>query len=213
MASEERMGVKRPRTVPVSVPVKKYVKRCMNGVLETKYLQQAVDATNISATGTLAQAALFNINQGNTDATRTGNQIKVTRLKIRFTFASSVEDRIRIILLWDRQPNGAAAVIADVMAGTTYNAGFNKNNVVGHGGSRFTIVSDVTRTIQPFITATETTQQHIQTFTKSAKKTVTYGANGAAITDMATNNLFWVLFSSSGTGDLVGTLEVQYKDG
>lgn len=208
-------SVKRQRRggpeAPVAKPVKKFVKKCMDKAIETKFIENTQTATNIADSGTIVQCGLFNIVQGATDAGRTGNQIRVTRLTYRLTLTDTVMSVIRCILVWDRQPNGAAATVANVCSGANFNSGYNKDYVVGHGGSRFAIVADFTRVINPPITLTNTPSQINKVFKQD--KVVTFGGTAVTIADMATNNLFWIFWASSGATDLSGNVEIRYKDG
>jgi len=197
-------------TVPVAPPVKKFVKGCMERAMEKKFLNQAIAITDIAAGGTLQQAALFNIVQGTTDSTRVGNVIRVRSIRAHLTFTDTVMTVFRILLIWDRQPNGAAAAVADVVATATFNGLYNTNNVVGAGGSRFTIISDVTGIINPNIVTTNTPYQYNRTFL--VNKSVTFGGNAGTIADMSTNNLFFLFFASSANTDLSGNLQIKYTD-
>lgn len=203
---------KRRYTVPVAKPVKKYVKGCMSRMIEKKYLNQAISVTNIAAAGTIQQAAIFNITQGVTDATRTGNTIKIKEVWFHLTFTDTVMNVIRAVLFWDRQPNGAAAAISDVFNTSDINASFNPNTVIGHGGRRFKIVSDNQFILNPVIAATNTPVKYNRTYRFKDGVPVVFGASTGAITDVSTNNLTWIFFASAGTCDVTGNLQVKYED-
>lgn len=205
--------VKRRQTIPVAPNVKRYVKGCMSRLIEKKYLNQPITVTNISATGTVQSAALFNITQGTGDSSRTGNIIKVGALWFNLTFTDTVMNVIRAVLLWDRQPNGAGAGVSDVLVTSDINSAFNPNTVIGHGGKRFKVILDTQLVINPPIAATNTPARYNRRLTFAGGGVpVVYGGNAGTVADMTTNNLFWVLVSSSGTCDLNGNLQIKFTD-
>lgn len=203
---------KRRQTIPVAPNVKQYVKTCMERLIEKKFLNQAITITNITGAGTIQQAALFNITQGTGDSNRTGNIIKVSELWWHLTFTDTQMNVIRAVLLWDRQPNGAAAAIADVFNTSDINASFNTNTVIGHGGRRFKIVSDNQYSLIPPIVATNHPVKYNKRINFKSDVPVVFGGNAGTIADMTTNNLFWVFFSNTNTCDLSGNLQVKFTD-
>lgn len=203
-------------TAPVAPKVKKYVKRCMNQMLETKRMIRSLSITNITGAGTIIPFELWDITQGTTDASRTGNQIKIQRLFCRLTFSNDAVCKIRVVVAWDRQPNGANAAILDILNTADTSSVYNPNTVVGHGGNRIKVIYDKTFFLELNVTATNDQRQFIWNWygkKYGLPKTITFGANDGLVTDMASNNLVGYCLANVDTADLVASAEIVYTDG
>ncbi len=90
------------------------------GMLNVEYKFHDVDSTSqtVSSAATIVQ--LTNIPQGDTDITRDGAQVKLTRLNIKYllTDNGAATPSIRVMLIHDKQTNGAIYAIGDLLANT-----------------------------------------------------------------------------------------------
>lgn len=203
----------RRKKVPVAKNVKTYVKRCMDMVIPDKWNDSNCGATNPAVTGTVTGSYLCTIQQGTTDVTRIGNTIRVKRLKLSGFWSSGAAEIVRLVVLWDKQPNGATPAIADIFVSGTPNVTtcFNHDNVVGYGGSRFEVILDRMSTLEPDDTTTGTTDYVTVKFDKKMNKIVRYDGNAGTVADMVTGNLVFVHFGG-GTADFTGTITTMYHD-
>lgn len=81
----------------------------------------SADALDLVLTETTALQNLIFIPQGSNFTERIGNEITITTIQINFDIKSqspsnggTLTDVARVLLIYDRQPNGATALIADV---------------------------------------------------------------------------------------------------
>lgn len=200
------------KKVPVAKSVKTYVKKCMDRVLEPKYTTLQLTQSNITSAGVVLATPLGFITQGTTDASRTGNMIHVKRIRVLGHFGDSTASPStvnRFIILWDRQPNGAAPAFGEIIATNDVNGPYNSDTVVGWGGDRFTIIHDTRTTIWQ-----ESTGGNLPLvqYTGKQNKVVKYDTNTGAVADLVTNNLVLVWCSSGSTADFAGYLTVEFVD-
>ncbi len=96
------------------------VKKLLN--VEYKFHDKQITATAIPSAPSIIQ--MTNIAQGDTASTRDGASIKWTKLSVRATVkihASAVSTQVRLILVLDRQTNGAIYAASDFLQDTTIN--------------------------------------------------------------------------------------------
>lgn len=221
---EENMSssttVKRARTgsyskkksTPVAPTVKKYVKKCMDRLVEDKYHTVAVGYTSFPVAGAVFADTLL-IPQSLTDAGRIGNNVRVRGFSVKGFFYGSTADVGRLILAWDKQSNGAAPTVADVLTISGTNAiaaQYNQDTVVGHGGSRFQIITDKVCAIQPEIAATNYFIPY--KYNWKGNKVVRYDGVTATITDLVSTNLVILYLSTGATVQSNMSLRVFYQD-
>lgn len=201
---------KRRSTIPVAPNVKKYVKGCMNRLLETKYYETSCNASNPGTSGAVAAAFFPLVQQGDNDLTREGNTIHVKAIRVRGSVSDTATGYLRIIWAIDHQPNGAAPAVGDLVANADINGGYNHNWVVGQGGSRFKIISDK----RVFVTAPFSggAVNNGYTFSWKGELPVRYQGNAGTVADMATNNLVQVVIAANATIDLTASLSFEYTD-
>lgn len=199
----------RRRSGPVAPTVKKYVKRCMDRVVEQKYF--AVNTGNIASTtgGTVTSLGSFSIVQGTGDNQRTGNNIRISDLTFRGVVSDTVANDIRVIIFYDRQANGAACVSGDVLNTSTVFATYNTNQVIGAGGTRIKIVYDWTYAINP---AGTIRHEVAKKFIKNAKAIARYTGTAGTVSDILENNLQVLVIAGAATGGLTCYSVIHYTD-
>jgi len=184
----------------------------MDRLLEIKTFNQAPSGNITPGMGGTLTGGLCNaIVQGDGDNNREGNIIHIKRLKFLFTAFDSVPSLVRVIVFVDRQANGSTPTVTDVLDSASYLAQYSELNVVGHGGSRFTILWDHTWTVNPQIAATAT---YGSTFAKdfTMKMPVTYIANAGTAADVSKNNIWLLSISSTTTGVYQYSSSLVYTD-
>lgn len=162
------------------------------GLRALKYLnteQKFIDnqQTENAVTSTFNVVDLVNTTQGDTGTSRDGRQIKLTSILHKFTIAANATaatNLTRIILLIDKQPNGATVTPADYLTDVTINDSIvsprNLDNI-----KRFTLLYDKVFTT----TASASTRRISRKFYKKLNMIVRYDGNAGDVTDLTTRNV------------------------
>lgn len=169
-----------------------------------------------------ADDSLNLISQGTTKNQRIGNKLNLYAIRIRGevtvpTNASSIgSDWVRIVLVLDKQANGAVANVADVFeptaaATTDLNAHMNMDNV-----DRFKIVKDRLIIPPPSGYGTIATgQASIRLPFKLNHKCQTeivFSSTTGVITEVRSNNWILFCFSSTSSSSISGKSRVYWKE-
>ncbi len=91
-------------------------------MLNVEYKFHDVQLTSTTLTDVPLIVQLTNIAQGDTETTRDGAQIKLTRLTLRYRLQASgtpQKNQIRVILVHDKQTNQSIYAIGDLLQDTT----------------------------------------------------------------------------------------------
>lgn len=214
----------RGRSVPVAPTVKRYVKRCMDRVIEDKWTQAALVTMNPGTAGTVTQVGLSAIQRGTTANTRTGNHIRPKffrmRLSCRNDGGNQNGQRVRFIIVVDNQCNGAAATISDVFDNSNVLGMYNPLYVQGCGGKRFKILYDKTVDLNPpvvydgvNVVSQIANRSYNLTFGRSSlPATVGYDADTGAVSDLADKNVFMVSIADDAQCAIYYTTWWCYQD-
>jgi len=232
--------MKRKRVAGPAKPAKKRVKKSnvpanlRSFGTETKALDNPEAVVAINATGSVTTLNL--IRAGNSFFNRIGRRIELKNLTLSLQIlpkaTSTTPEYARVIVVYDRQTNGAAPAVADILqtvdqAGantTTSFSGINLNN-----RDRFRIFVDE-RIVLPtqsfaagvitnpgFVDPVKTTF-NIKRFVKLRGEVTQYKADSApaVVGDIATGGLFLLLLSTAAAGaegwqTLVET-RIRYND-
>lgn len=178
-------------------------------------------AVAVSATGTLVQVV-----QGDQTYQRNGRKITVKRINARLTLnlpastvATEASDTYRIMLVQDKQCNGAAATVASVL-------GFTGQTITAHSfnnlenSRRFRVLFDVFRPINasaggaPTATPSFSQTNHTLVFNKKCNIPIEYdsSATTGAIATIRSNNLFILAISQGQFVRLTGNVRLRYSD-
>lgn len=98
---------------------KKLAKRVRK--LEVSKERKTIDSqvTNQASNTVPVFIQLTNIVQGNTDITRIGNKIMITGVQLKYTVTDTVTNPVRIMLVLDKQTNGALLAANDILEDST----------------------------------------------------------------------------------------------
>lgn len=210
------------------VKIEKKVKQMENEV-ELKYFD-TIAASPATQTGLLT--LVNGMAAGTTQITRIGAQIRMTSIQFRYVIsnlaATLAPTSLRMLIVLDRQTNGAAPTISGSASGGTLaildNAVFT--SVIDQpyqyeAKQRFTILYDKRWTLNPQIQATEAAgaivtnqivSKCIQGYVK-LNRTVKYDNTTAAISSINTNSLHTVFITDIANGvTLTGGTRIYYKD-
>lgn len=214
------------KKAPSNKTLNKKIKHIENSFMELKFNDTFAANQNLAAAGGIFY--LTDVAQGDTASDRTGNEIFPTSVQVRIQMfndaASVVTTNMRVILFWDRQPNGAnptvvgasttqslldTGVITDVML-----APRNFNTI-----DRYKILQDRTYTIDPQeknIANTAYLVQgkyiHIQ---QKLNRLVKYNNTSAAITAAVSNALHLVFYTdptNANPGSVSIAARLYYRD-
>ncbi len=216
-------GRKRTRTVYSTATTKR---RAVRGpdTTERKFFDSTLGDVAVSASGTV-QSSMVEIPQGTTESERVGRKIRITSVHYRghitIPFNGSTgagsNDIVRMILVQDKQVNGAAFSVLDYLEASDHHSFRNLSNVnrfhtlydrqfaidAQSGGGRgdntvFTAVSRV-----PF------------QFHKNVNIPIEYNntATTGAVSTQTSNGLFWLFISEAGLGAVDAQFRVRFTDG
>lgn len=181
---------------------------------ETKFVDTAAIVT-IPETGRLVSTLNYGILQGDGASTRDGNQVNTSSLIIRAVFATDVDkvspSRVRMIVFWDKQCNGADATVS-AGAGSTValmTASATVDGTLDHRNQltirRYDIIYDKVWTLNPQLKLTEAAgtvtdnqiiSMHISKRFKLGRR-LYYSASAGAITDIVSNSINVVFISDN----------------
>lgn len=202
----------RRRSAPVAPSVKRYVKGCVDRMLEVKVSTQAVVDVTPGTAGAVVSLPIFSIQQGDTDSTREGNMIHIRKLiSLFWFFDTAATSTARVICFIDRQANGTTPSVTSVLQSASFAALYDPNTVIGSGGSRYKILYDVSRTQNLQIAATTCSAGPVVKQV-SEKIPVQYQANTGAAADVLSNNVWFIMIGSSATATIRSSTQVHYID-
>lgn len=219
--AQGRPPLKRQRTGPKSRLAKKA------DSTELKAFDVDVASYNVNTTG--SPTLVFLPRQGVDFDERVGRKTHIKSIYIRgqiavqpaianpiVTGANCPAQMGRLIVVWDKQPNGAAFAATDLLFSASVYAQLNLNN-----RDRFQILADQQYCLGPFIYNTTATSaigttadviQEIKWYKKVNLETI-YKADAGNIGDISTGALFvfWIGSVVSGTNDLVADMSVRCR--
>lgn len=167
----------------------KYLKSIVN--VEKKFIDITNSAQNISSTPSLV--ILNPLTTGDTMSTRDGQSIKMISHRFSFTAtinAAGTAANVRIIILRDKQANGAAPAAGDVLqSSTNLTSPLNLSN-----GKRFKIYRDMQCSLS--LNGNET--YNMQIYYKMAAHTRFNTGNAGTAADIQTNTLYLLYMSDVG---------------
>lgn len=186
---------------------------------ENKFFDTAL-TFDVDTTGEVpATGQLVLIPQGVTESTRVGRKcvIKSVHMRGNLNFvpgaAQFASSNIKICLVLDKQCNGAAAAITDVLSANTVTTAFvNLAN-----SERFVILKSFVYSFNPAAgvqTAFNTVSQRIE-FYKKCNIPIEYSSTTGAITEIRSNNLFLIAGGDGNSDDLVqvrANCRVRFSD-
>lgn len=178
--------------------------------LNVEYKEHNIQFTGNTVSSTMTIQNLNLIDQGTTDITRIGRQIKITRLNIRSVFAintSATMTYIRVIVLIDKQVNQAAFAAADLLYDTSvFDNCVSMINLDNKG--RFKILSDRILALSP----SNAVGKFI--YNKNMNLPIVYDNTGNGVADLTSKSLYICMVSSEATNTPAVTMHarVRYVD-
>lgn len=230
----KRRMSKRSRKGPTTKSLAKKVRKIENNLIELKWIDIALAATPIpNGSGVTTNSWSFPV-QGDTAFTRNGNVINPTSFLMKLTLNTDPDliepCRVRVLVFWDRQCNGAVPTIQGINANgllddtviTDTTKSYRNLNTI----ERYTILSDKLYTFNPVLQLTTTLAGAVTTTTtvvalertisaryKLSRK-IKLDANAGAITDVVTNSLNVTIISDQAANqpEVIGSFRMYYRD-
>lgn len=184
---------------------------------EKKYFETGLASVADLSAG-LIVPSLNLIPQGTTDKTRIGNKVTIRNINMRFvasidnqTAITMANGILRVILYVDKQANGAAATVADLISVANVTGFRNMDQV-----DRFTILKDKVYTIEPkCANATSTsTADRMYKISKKVNIPVHFSSTTGAITEVRSNNIGILLFGNFNSVNFAqtGLARIKFTD-
>lgn len=189
---------------------------------ELKFLDNSITDASIASAGTIVEDSVLGIAQGVGPGQRVGRQITVKKLMWRYNVENpstsgsggKSPDVVRLILYLDKQCNGAAAVVGDILESADYQSFRNPCN-----SGRFQILMDRTHQLNAAGGAGDGTSNdfvgigHSETFFKDVNIKVEFNSTTGAITELTSNNIGVLIISKlSEISVLDSILRVKWVD-
>lgn len=187
---------------------------------ERKFFDRDLEDPVVDSDGTVS-GTLIAIPQGTGESERIGRKITIRHLywyvslvKLAASSSTNSSDTVRIMLIQDRQCNGATPGTLDILVDTDYRAFYNLTN-----RSRFRFLVDKTYAMTcPSGTGTDTTgllwgeaAKHL-VFNIPLAIPIEYDGVTGGITEIRSNNIIALFISRKGTINLHSKLRFRYTD-
>ncbi len=222
----------RKRRAPVRAPAGKRARRNgrfrgrrANGPTgELKFHDLNIDDASVTQNGTIVEDSVLTIAQGTTESERIGRKVVVKTINWRWNLllsvasnSANVDETVRLILYQDKQTNGAAAAITDILETDDYQA-FNQLA----NKSRFRTLMDRLYTMNAQVGAgngTTNTFGNLQVNDSvflNVNIPIEYdnSATTGAISTMRSNNIGVLILSKDGALVVMdGKMRVRFSDG
>lgn len=185
------------------------------GVAEKKYQDVDIDSVGVAVAGTFLNTDNFvRIGQGTTKNTRLGNKINVCNFNIHGTVglpasATQVGTVVRIIVGIDKQTNGAATAVTDVLEFAEYDSFRSMDSV-----DRFKILKDKWVTVNPnLLSAAGGDITRVFKFNfKNMNWPVHYSGTTGAITEIRSNSVFVLCIASTAQAVIDAQTRIKFYD-
>ncbi len=173
---------------------------------ERKFIDTQILNTAMSATGTITQ--LTNLTIGNTDTTRIGSKVTVVGVLLTYLQNSDITTNTRVMLVQDKQTNGAVYIPADVLQDVTA-----QDMIVSPRNSdnkrRFRVWLDKNHSFSVAGTGT----RYFKKFYKM-NLPIRYDSNAGTIADLTSNSLSLLISTETAGAGVVNTVfaRIFYTD-
>ncbi len=186
---------------------------------ELKFHDLDIDDATIASNGTIASASVNIIAQGVTEVQRIGRKCTLRSINWRFnirlpegTASTTTSDTVRVILYMDKQTNGAAAGVTDILESDNYQSFNNLANK-----SRFRTLMDRTYDLNTDLSGDGTTvdsprYNENDSFFKKVNIPIEYDSTTGAITEQRSNNVGVLLLSKNGLCTFDSKMRVRFSD-
>ncbi len=217
--SRKRRFFASPRLAKRRVTAPRRRRRVMG---EIKFHDLDIDDAVVSTGGTIAEDSCLTIAEGNGESDRIGRKITVRSIHWKYSMqmpnqsqAANASEDLRIILYLDKQTNGAAATVLNILESADYQSFRNLSN-----SGRFQILHDRTYSLNAQggggdgTTNFTTEVTRSVTWSKQVNIPIEYdnSATTGVITSMRSNNIGVLTISRDGRPVLDSKMRIRYTD-
>jgi len=174
---------------------------------ELKFHDGSISVAPVTSTGTIAEDSLLTIASGTGESERVGRKLSILRIRMRYLIemnaqsaAAAAAEAIRVIVYLDKQANGAAATVADIMEADDLKSYENRTN-----RDRFELLYDRQHVIETsgavLTTSTVALSQgfvDLQAGKHFLPIPVEYSSTSGVITEMTSKNVGVLLLADAG---------------
>lgn len=190
-----------------------------SGLGELKFFDTRKTSTAVATSGVIWEPSLNLIPQGVTENTRVGRKCTIKSIYLKMSAAltssaisSATDDGIRVMLILDKQCNGTASTVTDVLETAEYLA---FNNLANRG--RYQVLMskyiDISATAGGIggSSASGTVGKTFEWY-KKCNTPIEFSSTTGAITEIRSNNLLLLAITDSGLINLSTNVRVRYSD-
>lgn len=182
--------------------------------IERKIFAGSIDTATPGATWAQSETTLVAPTQGTAVDNRLGNKITVRNIMVRGWIYLTGDvpnteycDLLRLVLVQDKQPNGAAPAVTDVFDSDEIHGLWNMDN-----RQRFRVHADKTYRLKGGDASGADLDIVPVHFELPMKVAVTYKGNAGTVADIATNNFFIYICTWGGNCTVDLNWEVDFTD-
>ncbi len=188
---------------------------------ELKFFDSNLDDAVVDTGGAVTDS-INKIAQGTTESNRDGRKCTVTSVHWRYELSlpeadalatPNASDAVRVIMYVDKQANGAAIAVLDLLQTADYQSYYNLAN-----SSRFRVLMDKTHQINYKTLASDgaavvSSSQVLQEYSKNCqvRLPLEFSDTTGAITEIRSNNVGILLISRNGIAGLNSKLRVRFR--
>ena len=198
-----------------------YVYREYGAKKELKYLDSVAASTTVSVSGTeyFSTSGGLTVPNGPDSQERIGRKIMLKKVMFRGKIvlnedgdAADTFDRVRMMLIWDRQCNGTNVGLSTVLT----SAQIDQYNEL-QKGDRFKILWEKIVVLNRTTGVDDSLKQYGKYgrsifMAKKCNIPITYQGTNGNVTERFNNNLVWYAISDFGQAAISGTFRIRYTD-
>lgn len=205
--------MKRKTSTPVQRPMLKrqksvYNQAPMKSLQEKKFVDIGSTATVVSAQTTAVQLLLNPLSQGTTASTRIGNLVTMKSIAYRWqgrtVGATTGSSPLRIIIVYDKQSNGALAASTAIQATDEIVSYRNLTN-----SRRFTTLVD--EEVKESISASSGPTAFIHSGYRKLNLNIEFGGNAGTVADITSGAVIALFYQNGGIGGTTLTTSFQSR--
>lgn len=185
---------------------------------ELKFLDTTWNDTTVASAGEVILPSVNLIPQGVTESNRIGRKCVIRSIAVRYvvqikptTNTNNTDDGVRFILFQDKQCNGAAATVTDILRSADY---LSFNNLANK--ERFKVLADKFTDVHAAAGGGSTSSFGELGFTKSVYIKcyipIEFSSTTGALTEIRSNNIGVLLISDSADTACEGLVRIRYSD-
>lgn len=195
---------------------------------ELKFYDKVISNFTPTSVGNVVENTINDVAQGVTESQRIGRKMVIRSIHLRAqlllqtgSIAASTADSIRILLVLDKQANGAAATVADLLENIqgTGNPGMDSFRNLENSG-RFRVLKDFDCALSAGAGAWDGTNDQFAEVSKyiswniPCNIPIEFSSTTGAITEMRSNNVaIMAIAKSGGVININGQTRIRYSDG